>query len=185
MLAFQKEIFESGQSFFFGKMDVVELPLFTKEKLVEAYESEFGSTYPFERDTLLELANFSAGIFRRFLQFVSIALGEWLSESNRSKAINARVIKRPAVMDEMLKAMENDLVNAFPKSSVALRNARRVLDLLMGNPNGVSQKSIAQKLDLSEMEMSRIADKLESYGYILRERGLKSEKTLKIIMAKS
>jgi hypothetical protein len=75
VLFLHKEIFHDH--FLFGKLDVVDLEVPTPSELVQHYEELFKNTDPFEEAALLEIANLSRGIFRRFKKYVRICLDNY------------------------------------------------------------------------------------------------------------
>ena len=66
--------------------------------------------------------------------------------------------------------MDLELICLFPKSDEMKRKATRLVRFLVDIENGVNQRQASAILRLNEMDVSRLCDKLEAYGYIMRKR---------------
>ncbi|MHB1908026.1 MAG: hypothetical protein ACYCQJ_04030 [Nitrososphaerales archaeon] len=170
--------------FFLGKSRIIELAPFSPGELVEYYKQEFGSIYPFDKEGNLKvLANFSRGIFRRFLRYIKLALEGAVKESNSSEAINVNkdAISRTLDSDELAADWKLDLQVIFPNPRLAAI-ALDILSILIpiaseeeGGPP-IYQSTLINKIEtqyeeqLGAADASRILSKLEDYGYIKRKR---------------
>lgn len=168
VIVLQKELYTTPQDthFFFGKMnymaDVKPLP---PEKLVQVYHETWGSYEPFEKDGLLWLAKVGRGVFRRFLRYISLCLSAW----DKKGVINQALAESAVPPDEIAKDMEAELGVLFPLGDMKDK-AFRILNHIIRAGKPLTQKQHAEELDISEMEISRIINRLEPYGYFQRER---------------
>ncbi len=60
--------------FFLRKARTFKLERFSSRDLASAYETEFGSTWPFTEESLELLGVFARGVFRRFLKYIALCL---------------------------------------------------------------------------------------------------------------
>ncbi len=157
----QKEMFRDH--FFLGKMEVVELESFEPAELVNAYTELHGSAFPFTKDSLLLLARMSRGIFRRFLKYIRLALDDY-----KRGAIGEEQVRR-SVTKHMVSDQEGELAEIFPKSMAPRVQAIEVMNYLEAH-DAVSQKMLASALGIEEYALSRILEKLELHGRLIRER---------------
>ncbi len=164
----QKEMF--GSHYFFGKMDVVEIRPFTKEQLIAAYLQTFQEHRPFTPDALKYIGSLSRGIFRRFLRYIQICLDYYKGQSLADQPIDRKLAEEAIPWEELLKDMEEELYALFPRSKELFKKALQTVILLSKNEEPLIQKEIAQSLDITEMDVSRIVEKLEAYGYVVLQR---------------
>jgi hypothetical protein len=209
----QKELAMSDEGFvthfFLGKARIIEITPFHARELVDHYESEFGSFYPFKGAKELHiLAAESRGIYRRFLRYIKLALegymlehhnpaltGEEEKENNvipssppRSSplepCIDLDMIKRTVDSNEIEADWKMDLERIFHNSRHA-RAASELVALLL-DTDSVGQAVLLRALfkrgdeyKLSPSDASRIFSKLEQYGYIKRKR-VRNEKCVSL-----
>ncbi len=179
VLFIQKELFHGH--FFFGKCDVVELRPLTPEELTEYYARLFGNYEPFTEEALTEIAFLSRGIFRRFKKYILICLDNWydlldsnkITQHNKNKnknLINKKKIQEWISLKQLVKDMELELYDIFPKSKMLLRNAVIMLRFLREH-GPTPQLELTNKLfDGYKMGCSRMLNKLEAHGYIKNEK---------------
>jgi hypothetical protein len=94
----QKELAMSDEGFvthfFLGKARIIEITPFQAKELVDHYESEFGSCYPFKgRIELHTLSIASRGIYRRFLRYIKLALKGYMLEQQQCPQLPALIEK--------------------------------------------------------------------------------------------
>ena len=98
----QKELAMSDEGmvthFFLGKARVIEISPFSPKELVDYYESEFASLYPFKnRSDLALLASVSRGIFRRFLRYIKLALEGYIQQKvNKAEKVETNTLPPPS-----------------------------------------------------------------------------------------
>jgi energy-coupling factor transporter ATP-binding protein EcfA2 len=194
VIFFQKELFHGH--FFMGKLDPVELKPFTAAQLAEYYQDHFG-IYPFTEAALLELGALSRGIFRRFKKYVRRCLENfgmrWIPAEHSSEPLvhlgpdgkpDANIIDTQQVNDwiglnEVIKDMELELMTIFPKERENRILTVKVLAYLRAH-GPTTQSEITQEIfDDAAMKASRVLDRIESWGYIKRER-VGKEKIVKL-----
>lgn len=164
----QKEMF--GNHYFFGKMDTVEIKPFTKEEIIEAYLQTFKDHSPFSTDALGYIAGLSRGIFRRFLRYIQVSLEYCMGKNLADQTIGRDLAHEAIPWVEIVRDIEDELSTIFPKSLQLLKKALQIITLLTKQEAPIIQKQIAEVLSANQMDVSRIADKLEAYGYIIRQR---------------
>ncbi|MCP8309632.1 MAG: MarR family transcriptional regulator [archaeon] len=169
VFGFQKELIERKDSFFYGKMDIIELKPLTPQQLIEAYKLNFNEIWPFEEQALLRVARLSRGIFRRFLRYISLCIEEWMAQEDMNKLIDLPLTEKAITNEEVSKDMDLELAALFPKSEEMKRKAIKIISYLTNVKEGLNQKQLAKALNLNEMDCSRLCDKLEEHGYIIRE----------------
>jgi len=192
VLFIQKELFHGH--FFFGKCDVFEIRSFKPEELVDYYKRKFKDYLPFTEEALTEIACLSRGIFRRFKKYILICLDNWYdlldsnkitvphetkeknmdklvslsynSLENNMKTIVLDDIKEWVTLDQLVKDMELELYDLFPKSKELLKSSVIMLRFLREH-GPTSQLFLTAKLfDGYKMGCSRMLKKLEVYGYV-------------------
>jgi hypothetical protein len=179
VLFFQKELFHGH--FFMGKLDVYELKPLTPDELLKCYKNLFQSFDPFTEDALSEIAVLSRGIFRRFKKYVRICLDHYFSMNFDFNTLTHKItvenVNQWITLDQLIKDMELELMTIFPRE-----RENRVLSVkllrLLRERGPINQSNITQEVfDGALMKASRVLDRLESWGYIKRERTGK-EKTV-------
>jgi len=179
VLFFQKELFHGH--FFFGKLDVYELKPLTPDQLLECYRSLFNDFYPFTEDALREIAILSRGVFRRFKKYIRICLDQaFLSNSNTITEITREKVNEWITLEQVVKDMELEMMTIFPKERENRVLSVKVLRLLREKGSLPQSKIAAEIFDGASMRASRVLDRLESWGYIRRERSGK-EKIVSLI----
>ena len=83
--------------------------------MVEVYRKRFKAIEPFTEDALLTLARMSRGIFRRFLRYITLALGHW--EIDGKGLIDTAIVKQAVTVERLAEDMELELAELFPKQS--------------------------------------------------------------------
>ncbi len=177
----QKELSDNlrARHFFFGKGDVLQLKPLTPDQLIELYKLKWGDIWPFEEQALRRLARLSRGVPRRFLRYLSLSLESWMIKVPRPELINVALTEEVVTNEEVSKDMRAEITDQFPKSPEMQQKAIRLLTFVLDRPEGLNQKELARVLGLNEMETSRMLDRLESHGYVRREKGEGAEKLVK------
>jgi len=140
ILAIQKEMFRDH--FFFDKMEKVELEPLEPQQMVEAYRKRFKALAPFTEDALFTLARVSRGIFRRFLRYITLALGHW--EIDGKGLIDTAIVKQAVTVERLAEDMELELAELFPKQSdLRLQVIRLLMHLEESGPR--SQTELADE----------------------------------------
>lgn len=170
VLGIQKEMF--GGHFFFGKMDIVELEPLKSTELVEAYKKKWETSEPFTDDALLLIAEYSRGVFRRFLKYIQVCIERTVTEQ-KEFPITVSLVKETVTLDKLVKDMELELSDIFKQKEKKLQ-AVKLLNFLR-LVKQANQKLIAKELDINEMAVSRLVSKLEAHNYITRTRGRQKE----------
>jgi hypothetical protein len=189
----QKETFNYGDHFFFGKMDIIPLMPLTVTQLLEAYSRRWSGYAPFNEDALLYVAKMSRGVFRRFKRYIALAVETRVTQAEESEApIDLELVKKAVTDEEIMRDMDKELDGIFRKpeqkqkalelikvlSDMRFRReeakaagAKRLSEFISDGeslPDGFNQAELAGKLDLSEMAVSRLVRELEQHGYIKR-----------------
>lgn len=163
----QKELFHGH--FFFGKCDVFEIRPLTPEELTEYYYKMFKEYDPFTKEALTEIGALSRGIFRRFKKYILICLDNWYDEGAKDN-IAVENVKEWISLNQLVKDMELELLDAFPKSKATIKNAVILLRFLREHGPS-SQTVLTNKLfEGYKMGCSRILNKLEVHGYVKAEK---------------
>jgi hypothetical protein len=163
LIAVQKEIIMRKPHFFFGKVMWSTLKPLTPEQLLEAYLQKWKSYEPFDEAALRLLAKLSRGVFRRFLKYVHLALRAGVKTDLISTDDVGNVISSEILLDDM----ELELSDIFSDSQ---RRIQVVKVFVMLRSGSLTQKQIAERLDISEAVAGNFVAKLELYGYVKRTR---------------
>ena len=168
VITIQKEMFK-GQHFFFGKMKKIELQPLTPKQMLQAYHRRFNTTHPFTEDALLTLARMSRGIFRRYLQYISLTLQQWQAKPAPHNPITPETVKTTITTERLAEDMELELSELFPKQSeLRLKAVQLLLHLQESGPK--KQTQLTKDLNLEPYKLSRILEKLELHKYVKRKR---------------
>jgi hypothetical protein len=177
VIFFQKELF-SGH-FLFGKFDVFELKPMTPQLLIAVLKQNCGSIEPFTVETLEYLGRLSRGVIRRFKKYVKTCLEKALQHS--CNTITVDYAKQWIGLEQLEKDMELELMDIFPKQK-ELRKSSVILLQLLNERKAIPQNELAETVfDGNKMKCSRVLDKLEAWGYILREWESTEEARRKIV----
>lgn len=161
VIFFQKELF-SGH-FSFGKFDVIELKPWSAESLADYVNKNFPG-HPFSQEALLKVAALSNGIWRRFKKYIRICLDYAMDEGINT--ITVEHVKKWISLEQLMKDMELELMDIFPKNKELRKKAVIVLQTLQ-EKGKIDQPSITEEIfDGNKMQASRVLNALESYGYI-------------------
>jgi hypothetical protein len=164
----QKETFNHADHFFYGKMEITDLAPLTTAQLMGAYTRKWEGSAPFTEEALQYVAKISRGIFRRFKRYIALALGAWIEERpSDTGPIDLVFVKACVTEDELMRDLRKELEGIF-KNREQSERAARILKLVSDQKKGISQKDAAEKLELNEMAVSRVARELEEHGYIKR-----------------
>jgi hypothetical protein len=117
----------------------------------------------------MRLAKLSRGIPRRFLRYVNLCAEAWFVGWLESPLIDVAGTEQVVTEEELRRDLDLEFSSLFPKSEEMKMKALRLLSYLSAREGGLNQKRLAEALGYSEMDVSRICDKLEMYGYIRRE----------------
>jgi hypothetical protein len=177
VVVLQKEM--SSGHYLLGKMDIVEIRPFSPSELVDAYAKIWAedlarvgidlSTWPFDEDGLLFAARMARGIFRRFLKYIRTCLEARPLESSNDQIVDLDQAKAALDLDKIVRVdWDLELTEIFRKEEPKILADRIILGLFEAKE--ASQKNLAQALKVSEPTLSRILDKLEEYGFVVRER---------------
>jgi hypothetical protein len=187
----QRETFSAADHFFYGKCDIVPLMPLTLKQLLDAYTIKWRSCAPFTEEALQYIAKMSRGVFRRFKRYIGLALevciGERAQADVSGSLIDLEAVKKSVTNEEVMRDMDKELDGIFRKREQK-EKALQLIKLLsephrakaagvkslrdftrsVGEPDGVVQNELAEKLDLSEMAVSRLVRELEQHGYVKR-----------------
>jgi biotin operon repressor len=164
----QKETFNRADHFLYGKMDLIDLTPLDHYELLKAYKQKWGGYEPFTEDALLYVARMSCGIFRRFKKYIGLALYVFARDGVQPSGLLDSDHVRDAISEEeIMRDLGKDLEAIF-RNPQQTERATRLLKLISDQEQGISQKAAAEKLELNEMAVSRLARELEEHGYIIR-----------------
>jgi DNA polymerase III delta prime subunit len=170
VLGIQKEMF--GGHFFFGKMDIVEIPPFKPTEMVEAYKQKWqainNGLYIITEDALLQIAELSRGVFRRFLKYLQRCI-EANFTAKKPFPVTADTVKAAITFEQVAKDMDLELAEMFKTKEQKFLSVK-LLDILRKRGE-LSQKQAAEELNINEMAISRLIRALEVNGYLKRRRG--------------
>jgi len=163
VVSIQKELF-SGH-FFFGKMDVKELKPLKAEEFLQVFKMQFSDyNNVMTDDAIILLGQLSKGVFRRFLKY----LKETIEKYNQNLPIDVKQVNDAVTIEDIMADMELELYDAFKDAN----QRRQAVELLHKLRSGaISQKGIADFLNVSEATAGKIVSKLLVYHYVNRERG--------------
>jgi len=168
VITIQKEMFRN-QHFFLGKMKKIELPPLTPKQMLAAYLCRFNTAFPFTEDALLTLARMSRGIFRRYLQYITLTLQHWEARKEPYNSIDPEMVKTTITTEHLAEDMELELSELFPKQSeLRLKAVQILLHLQESGPK--RQTQLTKDLDLEPYKLSRLLEKLELHKYVKRKR---------------
>ncbi len=154
--------------FFLGKMQFFELPPWNPKILASYPESAFGSSEPFTKEALLEIARVSRGIFRKFKEYISVCLNDYFMNKDSGK-ITIADVKRVITSEKIVRDMELALSEIFPRSKENRVTSIHILAFLR-EQGPTEQKVLNDKFFLGNpMGCSRILKKLEMFGYVEHE----------------
>ncbi len=166
VLGIQKEMY--GGHFFLGKMIAVELSPMKPEEMVEAYKSKWGTVEPFTEEALTLIAQLSRGIFRRYLKYIRKSI-EAAVLGNNVFPITIGTVNNEITTKQLVADMDLELTDVFQNNKEHKQMAVETVHLL--REKTVNQKELASYLNIDEATASRLVKKLETYGYIKRQRG--------------
>jgi hypothetical protein len=164
VIGIQKEMY--GGHFLFGKMVPVVLSPMKIEEMVAAYKQKWVTIDPFTEESLKLLAQKSRGIFRRFLKYIMMCIE---GAAGQDLPITVEIVNRSITLDVLNADMDLELTDVFQNNREHKMMAVKTLAYL-SNKNA-NQKDVAEMLDADETATGRLVKKLETYGYLKRERG--------------
>ncbi len=167
VLFMQEETFRDR--FFLGKMEVARIKPFTAQQLISAYKQKFKICDPFTEQAVLQLARLSRGIFRRFLQYIKLCLDHQRQFGGEPGLLDEEFVGKVVTKEQLGRDLYTELSQLFPRNPEAHLLASDIFTLLSQNPP-LSQKAIAQQLQLPEYKLSRIMIRLEAARLIRREK---------------
>lgn len=176
----QKELYKDH--FFFGKPILFELEPLQPQQLVEFFKQKFGNYGPFEETAFTRIAMLSRGIWRRFKKYIDISLQNWYGLDNPNRPITVQDIDQWIGLDQLMRDMNLELQDLFPRAKEKQRAAVIMLRFLQEHKTA-KQSEVTSEIfgsgSAAEMACSRLLDKLEAYGYV--ERKLEGrDKTVKL-----
>lgn len=164
VIGIQKEMY--GGHFFFGKMDIVVLTPMKTEEMVAAYKQKWTTIEPFTEEALALIAGVSRGIFRRYLKYIMKCIETAI---HKDFPITVEIVNRSITLDVLNADMDLELTDVFQNNREQKMMAVKTLAFL--RQKGANQKDVAELLDVDEATAGRLVKKLETYGYLKRERG--------------
>ena len=164
VIGIQKEMY--GGHFLFGKMINVELSPMKVEEMVEAYKQKWATIEPFTEEALRLIAQKSRGIFRRFQKYIMMCIE---GVAGQDFPITVEIVNRSITLDMLNADMDLELTDLFQNNREQKMMAVKTLASL--SSKNANQKEIAEMLDVDEATAGRLVKKLETYGYLKRERG--------------
>jgi hypothetical protein len=184
VITIQRELLDLAPSYFLGKANTIEIKPLSPSELITAYEAKFPTLEPFENATPLDyLAHISRGVFRRFLKFISIVLRDALKRN--IERVTLRDAMAAVDTETVAGEMQAELAWLFPKAEPREKATRIIVTLLKNKyepsllekafdpslkDRPLSQKRVAEILCLTESDISRLLDRLQTNGLITRER---------------
>ncbi|MEM2047609.1 MAG: hypothetical protein QXZ06_06995 [Candidatus Jordarchaeales archaeon] len=154
VVTLQEETFKRSDHIFFGKMVFHRLEPFSPEQLVEYFEKLFPQ-HPFTPDALVFLAKLSLGVPRRFKRLINEVLANYLMENEGSGKIGVELVARVVTPELLAGELALELESLFI-SDRQRALAVRILPILLQNPDGFSQRTLANMLGVSEASLSRV-----------------------------
>ncbi|RLG16390.1 hypothetical protein DRN63_04240 [Nanoarchaeota archaeon] len=137
------------------------------KQMADYFEKRFPN-HPFTREALEELAALSRGIFRRFKKYIQTCLENYYFTQGINK-ITIDHVKKWISTDMLVRDMELELLDIFPKRKEQRIMAVKLFRYLHEKGGAASQKDITEDLFEGEkMACSRLLRTLESHGYIIR-----------------
>lgn len=169
VIGIQKEMY--GGHFFFGKMDIIVLSPMKTEEMAAAYKQKWTTIEPFTEEALVLIAGASRGIFRRYLKYIMMCIET--ATIKKDFPITVEIVNRSITLDVLNADMDLELTDVFQNNREQKMMAVKILTYL--SDKNANQKDLAELLDVDEATVSRLVKKLETYGYIKRERGTRKE----------
>ncbi len=165
----QKELVKARQQFFLLKMyPLMELTPLKPEEMLEVYRKALGagSLDPFAAESLTLVAQYSRGIFRRFMRYVNMIV---LNMVRRGKeTVTVEDVKAVITDAVLMQDAELEFAEMF-KSESRKRVAVKMLSFLKERGE-TDQEMIAEALDVDPSTVGRIMPTLEDNGYVKRKR---------------
>ena len=165
VIAIQKELFTGH--FFFGKMDKIELMPLKPDELLHVFKKQFSNCELITDNALILLGQLSRGVFRRFLKYLKLTC-ETFAVSDEKPPIDVPHVNKAITVQQLMDDMELELYDVF-KDVNQRKQAVELLNCLRSG--SMSQKNIAEFLNVSEPTAGKIVNKLLTYRYIDRQRG--------------
>jgi hypothetical protein len=111
----------------------------------------------------------SRGIFRRYLQYVTLTLQYWQAKPEPQNPINPETVKTAITTERLAEDMELELSELLPKQSeLRLKSVQLLLHLQESGPK--RQTQLTKDLGLEPYKLSRLLEKLELHKYVKRKR---------------
>lgn len=184
VITLQKELSDLAPSYFLGKANIVELKPLTAEQFINAYRAKFPVCDAVDEPALDYLAHLSRGVFRRFLKFLAVVLRD--AEHRKLAHISLTDAMAAVSPAQVSQEMEAELAYLFPRPDRREKAAKIIMTFLQRkfepsrlqqifDPNlanllgEISQKQLAEILSLTEVDVSRLLDRLVANGLIRRE----------------
>jgi len=175
--------------YFIGKCRLLELSPFTPKELAAAFKTEFGNIDSVSDDALIFLGRLSQGVFRRYLRYLAMCVENYLTKNAENPRIDASFAKKVLSLSDIQQDWKEELRRLFPHQwKAALEILVKLLDsgplyqkdlvghsireMMIGFKEGSARAELDTKsgeVGLSESELSRMLQKLEEHGYIIRE----------------
>lgn len=168
LVAMQKELFKKQSHFFLGKMVIIELKPLKPEELVHVFKIQFPDCDLISDKALILLGQLARGVFRRFLKYLGLTIESFLI-SNGEPPINATYVNKVVTIEHIVADMELELYEVFKNAD----QRRKASELLYHLSDGklMNQKDIAEFLDVSMPNVSRLVTKLGRYVNKKRGKG--------------
>lgn len=166
VVAMQKELFKGH--FFLGKMTVIELKPLKPEELLHVFKKQFPDCDLITDKAVIMLGQLARGVFRRFLKYLSLTIENFLI-SKEKLPIDADYVNKIVTVEHIVADMELELYELFKNAE----QRRKASELLYNLSDGkrVNQKDIAEFLDISMPNVSRLVTKLGRYVNKKRGKG--------------
>jgi len=166
IVAMQKELFKGH--FFLGKMTVIELKPLKPEELMNVFKTQFPDCNLIGDDALILLGQLARGVFRRFLKYLGLTIENFVA-SNGEPPINAAYVNKVVTVEHVIADMELELYDLFKNAN----QRRQAVELLyrLRDRKPMNQKDIAEFLNVSMPNVSRLVTKLGRYVNKKRGKG--------------
>ncbi|MGA2875405.1 MAG: hypothetical protein ABSE82_07685 [Nitrososphaerales archaeon] len=179
--------------YFIGKCRMLELAPFTPKQLTGAFKMEFGVADNVSDDALIFLGRLSQGVFRRFLRYLAICTESYMTKGSENPKIDASFAKRVLSASDIHQDWKEELRRLFPhqwkaafdilvklldsgpmyqKDLVGRSFHEVMIEFREGNLKAEVDTKSGEE-GFSESEVSRILQKLEEHGYVIREQTAK------------
>ena len=146
-----------------NKTEEFKLYPFQPQEFLSAYRNIWKNPEPFTDDALLRLAEYSDGIFRKFMTLISICL-----QAKQTRGIKApitkEIVKNLVLRDSLLKVLEHEFSLLFKGKKK--NQALKIMEIVIESQIKLNQRQIAEKTGYSEATLSRIINKLNDKKYI-------------------